>query len=75
MPQSRAGYIIDREVEPWKMAFFHGPTSMIQFKQKNQLTKPLGTSLGVNQMWIGRIDHAPKNKCVGFFHMFKKDQF
>jgi len=34
---------------------------------KHQFTKPLGPSLGVNQMWTKRNDHAPKNKCVDFF--------
>ena len=33
---------------------------------KNQFTKPLGSSLGVNQMWTKRNDHAPKSECADF---------
>ena len=28
------GYTMDREVGPWKMAFFNGPTSMVQLIKK-----------------------------------------
>ena len=74
---------MDHEVGPWKMAFSHGPTSMVQFL-KNQFTEPLGPSLGVNQMWTKRNDRAPcvdlyyicprrallkKNEVIPFFHL------
>ena len=51
------------------MAFFHGPTSMVQFL-KNQFTKPLGLSLGVNQMRTKKNDLAPKSEFVDFY-LFK----
>ena len=34
---------------------------------ENQFIKPLGPSLGVNQMWIKRNEHAPKNGRAEFF--------
>jgi hypothetical protein len=50
---------MDHEVRTWKMAFFHGPTSWSNFHdtifKKKQFTKPLGPSLGVNQMWTSGI--------------------
>jgi hypothetical protein len=49
---------MDHESGPWKMAFSHGPTSMVQFLE-NRFTMPLDPSLGVNQMWTKRNDHAP----------------
>ena len=43
---------------------------------KNQFTKPLGPSLGVNWIWIKRNDHAPKSECVDlFFFNVQKGQF
>ena len=62
---------MDHEVGPWKMAFFHGPITMVRFL-KNQYTKPLGPSLGVNQMWVKRNDHAPKSQCVDLFNVCPK---
>ena len=59
-------YVMDHEVGPWKMAFFHGPTSIVQFLKKIKVTKPLGPSLGVNQMWTKRNGHAPKSECAIF---------
>ena len=53
-------------VGPWKMVFFHDLTWWVDFHgpiskpKKNQFTKPLGPSLGVNRMWTKRCDHAPK---------------
>ena len=63
---------MDHEVRPWKMAFFQSSTSWSNihgpiFFKKNQYTKPLGPSLGVNQMWTKENDHAPKNECADFF--------
>ena len=38
--------------------------------------KVLGPSLGVNQIWTKKNDHAAKNECAGFFlYMFKKGSF
>jgi hypothetical protein len=48
----------------YSMVPLHGPTCMIYFFFKN--IKLLGPSLGVNQMWIERNDHAPKSECVDF---------
>ena len=49
LPFSGLVYIMDHAVGPWKMAF-----SMVQLPWfnflKKQFTKPLGPSLGVNQM-------------------------
>ena len=33
---------------------------------KNQFIQSLGSSLGVNRMWIKRNDHAPKSECADF---------
>ena len=52
---------------PLSTVRLHGPTSMVWFPKKNLFTKPLGPSLGVNQMWTRRSDHAPKDECVDFF--------
>ena len=34
---------------------------------KYQFTKPLGPSLGVNQMWTKRNNHTPKSDGASFF--------
>ena len=39
---------------------------------KNQFTKPLSPSLGVNQMWTKKNDHAPKSEGVDFFNTCPK---
>ena len=39
---------------------------------KNQLRKPLGPLLGVNQMWTKRNDHAPKSGRADLFIMYPK---
>ena len=60
-------YTMDHEFGPWKRAFFNGPI---------RLPKKLvwGPSLGVNQLWTKKNDHAPKNECANVFdHMPKKD--
>ena len=49
----------------------HGPISVVRFF-RNQFTKPLGPSLGVNQMWTMRSDHAPKKECAQFCNMCPK---
>ena len=59
------------ESGPWKMAFFHGPTSWSNFK-KYQFTKPLGPSQCENQMWTKKNDHASKCDCADFFHICPK---
>ena len=72
---SRPVYTMHHEVKPRKIAFFHGPISL-----KNQFTKPLGPSLGVNRMFTKKNDHAPKSECADFFfnicpkRAFKKNQ-
>ena len=58
------GYTMDHEVIPVKIAFLHGPTFRVRFLIKYKFTKPLGPSVGVNQIWTKRNDHAPKNECV-----------
>ena len=37
---------------------------------KNQFTKPLGPSLGVNWMWTKRNDHVLKSECIFFFLIY-----
>ena len=37
---------------------------------KNQFTKPLGLSLGVNRMWSKKNDHAPKSECVDYLKIY-----
>ena len=44
----------------------HGPTSMVRLLKKIVL-KALDPSLGVDQMWIKKNDHAPKSECAEFF--------
>jgi hypothetical protein len=59
------------------MVGLDGPTSMVWFLYKNQFTKLLGPSLGVNRMWTKRNDHAPKVKnLIDFFkYMSRNDIF
>jgi hypothetical protein len=68
---TRFGLHHGHEVGPWKMAFYHGPTSMVRFKI-NQFTKPWGPSLGLNQVWTKRNDHAPKSECAHYFSICPK---
>ena len=35
---------------------------------------PLGPSLGVNQMWTKRNDHAPKSECANVLRYAPKSQ-
>ena len=60
-------YTMDHEVRPWKFSIVRldGPISRSDFL-KNQFTKLLGSSLGVNRMWTKRNHHAPKSECVDF---------
>jgi hypothetical protein len=53
---------MDHEVgkRAFSMVRVHGPTSMVRLLQKIVL-KALGFSLGVNQMWPKKNDHASKN--------------
>ena len=39
----------------------------------NRFTKPLGPSLGVNQMWTKKDDHAPKSECANIFKYISKN--
>ena len=62
---------------PWSRTtedgFFPWSGFMVQLPSfdflKNQFTKLLGPSLGVNRMGIKRNDHAPKNECGIFFNI------
>jgi hypothetical protein len=44
------------------MVFFRGLIFL-----KDKFAKFVGFSLGVNQLWTERTDHALKSKCVGIF--------
>ena len=44
---------MEHEIGSWKMALLHGLIP-------SEITKPLGTLLGVNRMWTKRNDHASK---------------
>ena len=57
-------YTMDHEV---------GHTSIVNFL-KNQFTKPLGSSLGGNQMWTQRDGHAPKIKFAKLLNICSKDE-
>ena len=67
------------EVRPWKMACFRGPTLMVQLPWSdfltNQVTKPLGPSLGVNRMWTQRNDMHEKVNVVIFLIYTQKRKF
>ena len=45
------------------MVQFHGPTSMIRLLKKVVL-KALDPSIGVNQMWTKKNDHASESECA-----------
>jgi hypothetical protein len=65
---------VDHEVGPWKVASFHGPTSMVDFLE-NQFTKPLGPSLGVIECGPrGMKMHQNMNVLI-FLIYVKKKQF
>ena len=76
MGMSNLGGAPEGPFTPWTMKSDHGrwPFSMVQLPWfdflKNQLTKSLGPSLGVNQMWTKRNDHAPKSECVLMFLIY-----
>jgi hypothetical protein len=67
--------MIVHSVENIRAGLHHGPWSRTMdngiFPWSNflkiQFPKPLAPSLGVNQMWTKRNDHAPKNKCDDFY--------
>ena len=69
-------YTMHHEVGPRKMVLFHGPISWSDFSVQllwsniltNQCIKSSGLSLGVNQMWTKRNDHAPENWMCWFFN-------
>ena len=69
---------MDHEIGPWKMVF---PMANLMIQHpwsnflKNQFTKPLDSSMDVNQMWIKRNDHAPKIYVFIFRYMLKKGSF
>jgi hypothetical protein len=47
-------------------------SDMVRFLKKHQFTKPVDPSLGVNQMWVKRNDHAPKKWMCWCFNMCPK---
>ena len=56
---------MDHEGRPMKMVQLPWSNSL-----KTQFTKPLGPSLGVNQMRTKRNDHAPKSECADFLEIY-----
>ena len=56
--------------EPWSPTMEDGLFSWSNFL-KNQFTKSLGLTLGANQMWIKRNDHASKNEWTYYFYAHK----
>ena len=73
-------YIMDHEVVPCRMAFFHGHTSWSffhgQIYENCKMLKFLGPLLGVNKMWIMRSPHAPNNGWGWFLkYMSRKGSF
>ena len=60
---------MDHEAGLWNMA----SDSMVQLPWfgflKNQFTKLLGPSLGVNCMWTERNDHAPNSEYAGILKL------
>ena len=61
--------------EPWSCPMtndlFSRAPSLVKSLKDAKIFKSLGPSLGVNQMWTKRSDHAQKNDCV--FSIQKKD--
>jgi hypothetical protein len=56
------------------MVGLDGPAWMFWFLYKNQFTKFLGPSLGVNRMWTKRNDHTPKVKnLIDFFKYMSRN--
>ena len=53
------------------MVRVNGPTSMVQL-HKRLVLRALGPSLGVNQMWTKKSDHAPKSEGADFFNTCPK---
>ena len=51
---------------PFSMVQVHGSASMVRLL-KNPVFKALGSSLGLNRMWIKKNDHAPKGECTECF--------
>ena len=58
---------------PWTMKSDHArwPYFMVRYL-KDQYTKSLGPSLGVNRLWTKMNDHAPKSECADFFNICRK---
>ena len=52
----------------------HGgcPFPWSNFFSKIKIRKPLGPSVGVNQMWTQRNDHASNSDCVDFCNICPK---
>ena len=57
---------------PWSEFMVRLPWSELL---KNQFTRFMGPSLGVNRMWTKRNDHAPKSGCASFLNIYPKGQF
>ena len=66
----------DHEKGPFSMVQFHGPTSMIRLLKKVVL-KALDPSIGVNQMWTKKNDHASESECakISLATQMKKKMF
>ena len=60
---------MDHEVGPWKRAFFHGPTSMVQFL-KRPTAKAYGPLARCKTNVKEEESPCTKNECVGFFKVF-----
>ena len=65
----RPVYATDHEVGPWKMAFFHVPTSMVRFLYK-LIYKAIGSLTRCKLNWTKENDHSPKNECADFFFKY-----
>ena len=64
---------MDHEAGPWKMVLFYGLTWWSNFHGPNLKTNNLQRlTLGVNQLWTKRNDHAPKNELAIFLKYVPK---
>ena len=64
-------YTMDHEVGPWKMAFFHGPTSMVWFLKKS-IYKAF-VSLTRCKPNVDQVEWpCARSECADFFHICPK---
>ena len=52
------------------MVRLDGPAFIGMILSKNQFIQFLGSSLGVNRMWIKKNDRAPKSECVDLYCVY-----